>query len=106
MPTPDEIIIYNAFKRHCDEHHIDADHWGGLIGYSYEVCPDPQCKAARWIEESRKCWKPKRVTNADLLCVWCDVDLVPLDSSGELYYCPICGNIFECKPYIVEVPHD
>lgn len=40
MATDDERIIYDAFKRHCEECHC-AD---------FEVCRDLQCQAARRIE--------------------------------------------------------
>lgn len=40
MTTDNERIIYDAFKRHCDECHC-AD---------FEVCHDAQCKAAHALE--------------------------------------------------------
>ena len=46
MATQDEIIICEAFDRHCNELHPAQ----------FEVCKDPGCAAARMIEESAMCY--------------------------------------------------
>ena len=46
MTTQDERIIAEAFDRHVRELHHSQ----------FEVCHDPGCAAAMWIEESAQCY--------------------------------------------------